>query len=201
MKKIAQKAQHTLFFIIFVNSNNLSMTRNNPFFILIVTALSIVTLFSCKGQNDEDLTSTAVDTTTETSSVESAETTGCDSVSIPEEMILEEIQWHLDHGNIQEAEQWRSMLSNPPEMKPKVENKEKPAKPQPKQVSTSGQKSLYISTYGANGKVWGHVRMNGNTGHGTIHDDDENSYSITVTRHGNELFGTDQNGRQYVFKL
>ena len=49
--------------------------------------------------------------------------------------------------------------------------------------------------------MWGHVRMNGNTGRGTIHDDDENTLTITVTRHGNELFGTDQNGRQYVFKL
>ena len=67
--------------------------------------------------------------------------------------------------------------------------------------SYKGKETLYISTYGANGKVWGHVTMNGNTGRGTIHDDDENSYSITVTRHGNELHGTDQNGRLYVFTL
>lgn len=67
--------------------------------------------------------------------------------------------------------------------------------------SYGGKETLYISTYGANGKVWGHVTMNGKTGRGTIHDDDENSYSITVTRHGGELFGTDQNGRQYVFQL
>ena len=43
--------------------------------------------------------------------------------------------------------------------------------------------------------------MNGDKGRGTIHDDNENTYSITVTRHGNELFGRDQNGREYVFKL
>ena len=49
--------------------------------------------------------------------------------------------------------------------------------------------------------MWGHVTMNGKTGRGTIHDDDENSYSITVTRHGGELYGTDQNGRQYVFRM
>lgn len=67
--------------------------------------------------------------------------------------------------------------------------------------SYGGKETLYISTYGANGKVWGHVTMNGKTGRGTIHDDDENSYSITVTRHGGELYGTDQNGRQYVFRL
>lgn len=64
-----------------------------------------------------------------------------------------------------------------------------------------GKETMYISTYGANGKVWGHVTLNGKTGRGTIHDEDENSYSITVTRHGGELFGTDQNGRQYVFRL
>lgn len=67
--------------------------------------------------------------------------------------------------------------------------------------SYGGKETLYISTYGANGKVWGHVTMNGKTGRGTIHDDGENSYSITVTRHGGELYGTDQNGRQYVFKM
>lgn len=60
---------------------------------------------------------------------------------------------------------------------------------------------LYISTYGAQGQVWGYVTMHGNKGRGTIHDADENTLSITVTRHGNELFGTDQNGREYVFKI
>ncbi|MBP5548721.1 MAG: hypothetical protein J6X58_07530 [Bacteroidales bacterium] len=66
---------------------------------------------------------------------------------------------------------------------------------------SGGKETLYISTYGANGKVWGHVTMNGNTGRGTIHDDEENSYSITVKRHGGELHGVDQNGRHYVFKM
>ncbi len=81
------------------------------------------------------------------------------------------------------------------------------ATPQPTKHATAaepsygGKETIYISTYGANGKVWGHVTMNGKTGRGTIHDDEENSYSITVTRHGGELFGTDQNGRQYVFRM
>ncbi|MBP5326448.1 MAG: hypothetical protein J6Y98_00875 [Bacteroidales bacterium] len=83
------------------------------------------------------------------------------------------------------------------------------AKPQPatssktKTTKNAGQRNgtIYISTYGANGKVWGHVTMNGDKGRGSIHDDNENTYSITVTRHGNELFGRDQNGREYVFKL
>ena len=81
---------------------------------------------------------------------------------------------------------------------PKPAPKKSQGSPAP---SYGGKETLYISTYGANGKVWGHVTMNGKTGRGTIHDDDENSYSITVTRHGGELFGTDQNGRQYVFQL
>ncbi|MBO4307350.1 MAG: hypothetical protein J5848_03470 [Bacteroidales bacterium] len=77
-----------------------------------------------------------------------------------------------------------------------------PAKKQTVTTPNNGKReTLYISTYGANGKVWGHVTMNGSTGRGTIHDEGENSYSITVTRHGNELYGTDQNGRQYVFRL
>jgi hypothetical protein len=67
--------------------------------------------------------------------------------------------------------------------------------------SVGGKETIYISTYGANGKVWGHVTLNGNRGRGTIHDDDENSYSITVTRHGGELHGIDQNGREYVFRM
>lgn len=69
-------------------------------------------------------------------------------------------------------------------------------------ASSAGRtERLYVSTYGANGQVWGHVTMHGNSGSGTIHDADENTLSVKVTRHGNELFGTDQNGRQYVFKI
>ena len=67
--------------------------------------------------------------------------------------------------------------------------------------SNAKTSTFYISTYGAQGEVWGHVTMKGNTGRGTIHDHDENTLSITATRHGNELYATDQNGRQYVFKL
>ena len=84
-----------------------------------------------------------------------------------------------------------------PEAAPAAEKKNSAAN----STKHRGKETLYISTYGANGKVWGHVTMNGNTGRGTIHDDDENTYAISVTRHGNELFGTDQNGRQYVFRL
>ena len=92
-----------------------------------------------------------------------------------------------------------------PIAEPQVTEEEPTAPTKQKQTNTApsygGKETLYISTFGANGKVWGHVTMNGKIGHGTIHDEDENSYSITVTRHGGELFGTDQNGRQYVFQL
>jgi hypothetical protein len=72
-----------------------------------------------------------------------------------------------------------------------------PAKPKTKTTL----ETIYVETYGAQGKVWGHVTMNGDRGTGTIHDFDENTLSVTVTRHGDELFAVDQNSRQYVFKL
>ncbi len=87
----------------------------------------------------------------------------------------------------------------------------KPATPKttaaPKKETTTAKDpipksgTIYVHTYGANGEVYGHVTMKGNTGSGIIHDPIENNINITVTRHGNELFGTDINGRQYVFKF
>ena len=59
---------------------------------------------------------------------------------------------------------------------------------------------MYVHTWGAQGEVWGTVMMNGNSGHGTIHDAEEHSYDIRVSRRGNELLGTDQKGREYIFK-
>ena len=67
--------------------------------------------------------------------------------------------------------------------------------------SQATKQTIYVETYGAQGKVWGHVTLNGDRGSGTIHDVDENTLSVTVTRHGNELFAVDQNSRQYVFKI
>ncbi len=84
----------------------------------------------------------------------------------------------------------------------RAENSARSATATAQSAASSGKtERLYVSTYGANGQVWGHVTMHGNTGRGTIHDADENTLSISVSRHGNELFGTDQNGRQYVFKI
>ena len=61
--------------------------------------------------------------------------------------------------------------------------------------------TIYVEAEGAGGRVWGHVTLKGDRGSGTIHDWDENTFSVTVTRHGNELFAVDQNSRQYVFKI
>ena len=73
-------------------------------------------------------------------------------------------------------------------------------------TTTKSQKNaqaetIYVETDGAQGRVWGHVTMKGDRGTGTIHDWDENTLTVSVTRHGDELFAVDQNSRQYVFKL
>lgn len=72
-----------------------------------------------------------------------------------------------------------------------------PARPQ----KNAQAETIYVETDGAQGRVWGHVTMKGDRGTGTIHDWDENTLTVSVTRHGDELFAVDQNSRQYVFKL
>ena len=67
--------------------------------------------------------------------------------------------------------------------------------------ATGKAETIYVETEGAQGRVWGHVTLRGDRGSGTIHDWDENTLTVSVTRHGNELFAVDQNSRQYVFKL
>ena len=77
--------------------------------------------------------------------------------------------------------------------------------PAPKKAAapkaTGKAETIYVETEGAQGRVWGHVTMRGDRGSGTIHDWDENTLAVSVTRHGNELFAIDQNSRQYVFRL
>jgi hypothetical protein len=89
------------------------------------------------------------------------------------------------------------------EARPAARRQVKPAsvKAPAKSKEKTTPETIYVETYGAQGKVWGHVTMNGERGTGTIHDYDENTLSVTVTRHGDELFAVDQNSRQYVFKL
>ena len=80
-----------------------------------------------------------------------------------------------------------------------------PAAAQPttahRQPAAQKGETIYVETDGAQGRVWGHVTMYGDRGNGTIHDWDENTWAVNVTRHGNELYATDQNSRLYVFKL
>ena len=117
--------------------------------------LGVVLFCACNRQNEEVSAENGTDTTANTG--EAIAEQPCDSVTLPESVILEEIQWHLDHGNIQEAEQWRSMLANPPDLKPST-RQVKPkaaAKTLAKPANTGKQGTIYISTYGANGKVWG----------------------------------------------
>ena len=89
-----------------------------------------------------------------------------------------------------------------PKSRPATQHKanSKPAAAAKPKTKTAPE-TIYVETYGAQGKVWGHVTMNGDRGKGTIHDFDENTLSVSVTRHGDELFAIDQNSRQYVFKL
>lgn len=83
---------------------------------------------------------------------------------------------------------------------------QKPAATQPAATSKATKKSgeaetIYVETDDSHGRVWGHVTMKGDRGTGTVHDEGENTWAVTVTRHGNELYAVDQNSRQYVFKL
>lgn len=70
-----------------------------------------------------------------------------------------------------------------------------------RQPAAKKGETIYVETDGAQGRVWGHVTMYGDRGNGTIHDWDENTWAVSVTRHGDELYATDQNSRLYVFKL
>lgn len=84
---------------------------------------------------------------------------------------------------------------------PRVTTRQAVKKAPVTQRNNSKAETIYVETEGAQGRVWGHVTMKGDRGTGTIHDWDENTWAVTVTRHGNELFAVDQNSRQYVFRL
>ena len=86
------------------------------------------------------------------------------------------------------------------------ENKVNKAAKQQNTVATKAAErgkaeTIYVETDDSRGRVWGHVTMKGDRGTGTVHDEGENTWAVTVTRHGNELYAVDQNSRQYVFKL
>ena len=85
------------------------------------------------------------------------------------------------------------------------DQKAKSSKPAGTQAGKPAHKgpaeTIYVEAEGARGRVWGHVTMRGDRGTGTVHDEGENTWAVSVTRHGNELYAVDQNSRQYVFKL
>lgn len=142
-------------------------------FILTMTAFAFVAFCSCNSGKENN----GLDTTT------------ADSVAVTDDQ-------QTYSNEVLPAETAEYEAADEPEEAPATT-----AKPKQSNPGIGGRETLYISTFGANGKVWGHVTMNGNTGRGTIHDDDENTLSITVRRHGGELYGIDQNGREYVFRL
>ena len=154
------------------------MKTKETFFVLIMTLFTMVLTPSCQSRSGQEAGAAPTD------SIASTGTTSQTETDTPEYL--------ADDTTTDEPETAAS---------PAAPAETKPAAKKATTVYEGGKETLYISTYGANGKVWGHVTMNGKTGRGTIHDESENSYSITVTRHGGELFGTDQNGRQYVFRM
>jgi hypothetical protein len=85
------------------------------------------------------------------------------------------------------------------------DQKVKSSKPAGTQVTKPAAKgpaeTIYVEADDSHGRVWGHVTMRGDRGTGTIHDEGENTWAVSVTRHGNELYAVDQNSRQYVFKV
>lgn len=73
--------------------------------------------------------------------------------------------------------------------------------PRPAVKKAPAEEVLYISGHGTNGRVWGHIKMKGNKGTGSVTDEHENALSVTCTRQGEELICYDQNSRQYIFRL
>ncbi|MBR1792591.1 MAG: hypothetical protein IJ764_03020 [Bacteroidales bacterium] len=74
-------------------------------------------------------------------------------------------------------------------------------KKKPMAQPSAKSETVYVSSYDEKGPVWGHVTMTGDKGTGTIHDSEENTFSVKCIRKGKELWAYDQNSRQYVFKL
>ncbi len=113
----------------------------------------------------------------------------------PEPIPADTLAQPADEPTTQADNYFDNMVSQP-------ERTPKPApRPVVKKVKEEPAETIYVETDGAQGRVWGHVTMRGDRGSGTIHDWDENTMTVSVTRHGNELFAVDQNSRQYVFKL
>lgn len=161
----------------FADEKNIKMIQKIASYILIIISF---TLASCNSPLSKQTTNDTIPDGTTQNAAE------CEATD-------DDVAFTLADGDASPSGSTEAPTQTPPT--------EKATKAKPSTSNMGGKETLYISTYGANGKVWGHVTMNGNKGRGTIHDDDENSYTITVTRHGGELHGIDQNGREYVFRM
>ena len=159
--------------VLLPNDNCIQMRAKNLFFSTIVTVAVALAAAGCGSNAGNDARDTAT-TTAGSSEACVSDTDGTTYFEMPQQQ---------NENTVPAA------VEEPVETKPA------------RKAVAERKETIYISSYAANGKVWGHVTMTGKTGRGTIHDEDENSYSITVTRHGGELYGVDQNGRQYVFKM
>lgn len=116
----------------------------------------------------------------------------------PDETTLDDTTAQAAEEAEAQAEDYFDKMVAQPAAKPAPKPANRPAV---KKVEKQPAETIYVETDGAQGRVWGHVTMRGDRGSGTIHDWDENTLTVTVTRHGDELFAVDQNSRQYVFKL
>ena len=149
---------------------------------LILPMAFCLSLMACNQQGENEDTVTAATTEMETPQDEAAPLVRSEKMEVPP------VAGEKTLSRPESRQQ-----ATPAAAKPKPATA--PAKPK------SQSETFYVETYGAQGKVWGHVTMSGDRGTGTIHDYDENTLAVTVTRHGDELFAVDQNSRQYVFKL
>ena len=155
-------------------------------YLLNFTVMLGLTLSSCKHQDEEPTQDTARQATVET------EDNGfsLEVMSTSDEDVDKAMQEAMDKA--------KSAPVNAPASHQAVKNVVATA---PAVKTSNKTETLYVETDDARGRVWGHVTMKGDRGTGTIHDEGENTWTVTVTRHGNELYAVDQNSRQYVFKL
>lgn len=144
-------------------------------YFMLVATLGLV-LTGCGGKSPEAVVSEEIE---QMASVDSFE------------LMVKSMESMEDSKNVLEKIQQQPVTKPCSQAKTSATVKKEKAKPE----------TLYVETDGAQGRVWGHVTMRGDRGTGTIHDWDENTLTVSVTRHGNELFAVDQNSRQYVFKL
>ncbi len=150
---------------------------NRKSLILALPLIAVITLDGCKRQTGED-----------------------DNLAIHQDPVVTSEEFKMVEVNEEQPIRPEvNSVARP--VTPKTAATTAPAKRATGRRTPDKAETIYVETEGAQGRVWGHVTMKGDRGTGTIHDWDENTLTVSVTRHGNELFALDQNSRQYVFKL